>query len=139
MPIQVRIALNEDTIDTYHIGRISRNGMDEDSVNEYAVVNQHPEPTNNEWDAAPRFEHRYGDSAATLVLKAVNRHQQYLSELIEKEVSTPLTSQLPPLHVVSLSRQDVANVKASERCNYKSPRMHAPCRLNYGHGRSHQS
>ena len=77
MPVQVRIALNEDRLETFHIGRMTKLGMKPDSVNEYAVVNQEPEPTNAQWDAAPRFTHRYGDSLTVLSMEAIACHLEH--------------------------------------------------------------
>ena len=104
MPVQIRIAVNEGVIETFHIGRLTKNGMDEDSINEYAVVNQEPEPTNAQWDAAPRFLHRYGDSITTLGLEAVNRHQQYINDLEGNEDASILPVPLTQLVRVAKTR-----------------------------------
>lgn len=127
MPIQVRISVNENVTETFHIGRLTRSGLNEDSINEYAVVNQHQEPTPREWDAAPRFTHRYGDDLNTIVLEAISRHQ-------EEILGTEHTAHIIPVH-----RSTVEAKNNKRLCMYKSSRMKGPCSLSYGHKEGHRS
>jgi hypothetical protein len=132
MPIQIRISVNENVAETFHVGRLTRNGLSADSVNEYAVVNQHSEPTNAEWDAAPRFTHRYGDDINTIVLEAINRHQKHVTEQ-----DGAIGAQSVPTLPVNRTATDTRN--AHRLCGYTSTRMQGACRLPYGHKLGHKS
>ena len=64
MPLHVDVAVNADRVGSLHVGRLSRHGMDPDSVNLYAAVVSDRAPLfAHEWDAGALFLHRYGDGA----------------------------------------------------------------------------
>lgn len=89
MPLHIDIKINEKTIQRIHIARMTKNGMKPDSINEYAVVKgeetlyydedlgrlQRGVPKEPDWldweNSTVRFNHRYGDSAQTCLLKAL--------------------------------------------------------------------
>lgn len=97
MPLHVDIRLNERMLRRIHIARMTSNGMQPDSINEYAVVvdtipipvatglstcNESRIPEQWEWDASEiRFPHRYGDDAIDCVTKAL--------ELVRSIENTP--------------------------------------------------
>lgn len=81
MPIQIKIHVNEKLIETVHVARLSKSGLQSASVNTYGVLKQSSEPTNAEWDAAPTFEHRYGDDLTTCALKALQRYSESVSSI----------------------------------------------------------
>lgn len=87
MPLHIDIKINEKLIRRLHIARMTSNGMNPDSINEYAVVmgEKRPvigggldskvfpvEPEFWEWDLSEiRFLHRYGDDELTCLIKAI--------------------------------------------------------------------
>lgn len=90
MPLHVDIKINEKLLQRIHIARMTNNGMQPDSINEYAVVvesNSHstfnqvqipPEPEQWQWDLSDiRFMHRYGDDEFTCLMKALEAFQNY--------------------------------------------------------------
>lgn len=162
MPVQIRISVNDELVETLHVARLTKLGSVEGSVNEYAVVQQHDEPTNEEWDNAPRFYHAYGDDVVTLALEAIATHQQHviqesnpnlidwgdeeptafdaISAMVREEAFSPGTSKAS-LDISSLRvKSRTAEARNSGRvCNYKSSRMKGSCYLPYGHKHGHQS
>jgi hypothetical protein len=72
MPIKAVITVNEKTITTIQIGRISGNGMQTNDVNTYAVVEtDSPLWSVNFEKAETTFEHKYGDGVSNCVAKAI--------------------------------------------------------------------
>lgn len=102
MPLHIDMRINEKLLRRIHIARMTSNGMNSDSINEYAVVlglpkNNHEgglerklfseEPEQWEWDLSPiRFTHRYGDSELICLSKAIIVIQEY--ELANKATLT---------------------------------------------------
>lgn len=71
MPIHVDIRINDNLINTIHIGRASGGGTQPDSINEYyAVEGKVPEYLEG-WLGGVKFKHRYGDGANICVMKAL--------------------------------------------------------------------
>jgi len=84
MPIQVYIEVNGRNVETVHIGRVKGEAT-RDSVNVYSAVVKYgfvgtlnsgrkytaDTPSNQEWDAGVKFEHRYGDGIEVCVQKAL--------------------------------------------------------------------
>lgn len=87
MPLHIDVRINDEIIERLHIARLSKNGMQEQSVNEYGVIRSVKETAYNEsgvtikrfpkepewvdWLEAPSFEHRYGEEALVCVLRAL--------------------------------------------------------------------
>ena len=89
MPLHVDVRVNDTVVRRLHIARMTSNGMQPDSVNEYAVVigevetvgyndngtarkGFRKEPNEWEWEISDiRFKHRYGDDELTCLLKAI--------------------------------------------------------------------
>ena len=86
MPLHIDVRVNERTVRRLHIARMTSNGLQPDSINEYAVIATGPEPVISspfgrprspepeewEWELAEiRFTHRYGDDELTCLMKAV--------------------------------------------------------------------
>lgn len=87
MPLHVDVRINEKLLRRIHIARMTSNGMNSDSINEYAVVLGLPknnqkgglerkvfseEPEQWEWDLSDiRFFHRYGDDELSCLMKAL--------------------------------------------------------------------
>ena len=71
MPLHVTIKINDRTINTVHIGRVSGD-TNPDSINQYLIVSGEQPMFNEEWvqDGVP-FEHRYGDGAEVCVMKGL--------------------------------------------------------------------
>lgn len=100
MPLHIDIKVNEKTIRRLHISRMTHNGMNPDSINEYSVVvadkenvirngRLHKEfkdcPDWWEWDASEiRFNHRYGDDELTCLLKAIEAVKAHESSILER-------------------------------------------------------
>ena len=88
MPIHVDIRINDDLVQRVHIARMSRGGMQPDSINTYSVVvaEKEPvfrgdqpmkmefpaEPTWLQWEEGQMFTHRYGDGVRVCIQKALN-------------------------------------------------------------------
>lgn len=70
MPLHVDIRINDRLLTQIHIGRLA-GGSEPDSINTYAAVEGEEPKSNEEWLAAVRFEHRYGDGAEVCVRKAL--------------------------------------------------------------------
>lgn len=71
MPIHVDIRINDNLINTIHIGRASGGGTKPDDINSYYVVEgKRPEYIEN-WFEGAQFQHRYGDGAEICVKKAI--------------------------------------------------------------------
>ena len=71
MPLHVNIRINDRSINTIHIGRVSGN-TNPDSINRYlAVPGEQPLFTDDWVENGTAFEHRYGDGAEVCVLKAL--------------------------------------------------------------------
>lgn len=102
MPVHVDIRINDELIHRIHIARMSRSGMQPDSVNTYSVVAGEKEPVFTEsgmrmgfpaeptwlqWEQGEKFTHRYGDDAlicvqkALTVLNAENEERQLREQL----------------------------------------------------------
>lgn len=84
MPVHVDIRINTHLIKRVHVARMTKNGMQPGSVNEYAVVVKPAPPTTGymakyadegptwlEWEEGVRFTHTYGDGVLTLLQKAL--------------------------------------------------------------------
>lgn len=87
MPLHIDIRVNDNLVRRIHISRMTHNGMNPDSVNEYSVVVSEKEsvirqgrihkeyknyPDWWEWDMSEiRFNHRYGDDDLTCLMKAI--------------------------------------------------------------------
>lgn len=87
MPLHIDVRINDELIERLHISRLSKNGMQERSVNEYGVIRSAKETAYNEsgvtvkrfpeepewvdWLEAPSFQHQYGDDALVCVLRAL--------------------------------------------------------------------
>jgi hypothetical protein len=80
MPLHVHVYINEEAIESYHIGRIDGT-TDPDSIGTYLVCKLGPlisKPSLDDWDEFGfTFTHRYGDGATVCVAKAL---QQLLEE-----------------------------------------------------------
>lgn len=99
MPLHIDIRVNENVIRKLHISRITHNGMQADSVNEYSVVVADKEtvvrqgkiykefkdcPDWWEWETSEiRFLHRYGDDELTCLMKAVEAVKAHDSKALE--------------------------------------------------------
>lgn len=71
MPIHVSIRINDDLINTVHIGRLS-GGINPDSINEYVAVSGERPLFKDDWiENGTQFEHRYGDGAEVCVRKGL--------------------------------------------------------------------
>lgn len=71
MPLHVDIRINEDIINTIHIGRMS-GGTKPNDLNTYLVVEgKRPETVNDWYDTGEEFVHRYGDGAEVCVALAL--------------------------------------------------------------------
>lgn len=96
MPVHMDIRVNKTLVQRIHVSRMSRNGMQPDSINEYSVVvsEQEPvflenrtvyrfpeEPTWLQWEQGVRFQHRYGDDATMLMLNALQALKSHSEEL----------------------------------------------------------
>lgn len=95
MPLHIDVRINDDLIRRLHISRMTSNGMNPDSVNEYSVVVAEKETVYHgdlarkeykecpewwEWELSTiRFYHRYGDDELTCLLtalQAVKNHEE---------------------------------------------------------------
>jgi hypothetical protein len=73
VPIHVTIAINKDTIETLHIGRIE-GGSDPNDINTYlAALGKQPKSLEEWKENGVEFQHRYGDGALTCVRKALQK------------------------------------------------------------------
>lgn len=73
MPIHVDIRINEQVINTIHIGRMS-GGTKPNDLNTYVVVEGNRPETINDWyDTGEELVHRYGDGAEVLVMLALKK------------------------------------------------------------------
>lgn len=83
MPLNVSIAINGSPISHFHIGRLAGN-TSPDSKNVYAVVeSDRPDDsqvTNEEWLAAPKFDHFYGDGAEKCVALALEAYLKFAED-----------------------------------------------------------
>ena len=93
MPLHIDIKINEQLIRRIHITRMTHNGMQPDSVNEYSVVVKEKEniirngrvvkefkdcPEWWEWEVSEiRFHHRYGDDELTCLMQALQAFKKY--------------------------------------------------------------
>jgi len=84
MPLHVEIKINEKTLNTIHIGRLSGN-THPDNINTYAAVEGITPETKPEWLKGVKFEHRYGDGAEICVIKAIEALKTSQSEHTEKK------------------------------------------------------
>lgn len=95
MPLHITVKINNDTLETLHIGRMA-GGTKADDINTYSAVLGDRPFYQQDWDNGVMYEHRYGDGALTCVRKAL--------EAIEK-------SKMPPQLKVDLD-------KATHHCGY---------------------
>lgn len=70
MPIHVEIKINEQLINTLHIGRL-KGGTGSQDVNSYLVVEGQRPKSADDWHSGETFSHRYGDGAEVCVMKAI--------------------------------------------------------------------
>lgn len=71
MPIHVDIRINEEIINTIHIGRF-KGGTKPNDLNTYVVTEGERPSTLNDWlDNGEEFVHRYGDGAEVCVALAL--------------------------------------------------------------------
>ncbi len=101
MPLHIDVRVNDELIERLHIARLTKNGMSEDSVNEYGVIRSEKEITYDEsgntvkrfarepewvgWLDAPSFQHRYGEDALTCLLRALETLMPERSHVKELE------------------------------------------------------
>jgi hypothetical protein len=88
MPLHIDVKVNDRQIHRINIARMTRNGMNDDSINEYAVVVSEQrrayfeawpfmkevfsDPEEKDWDdSIIRFTHRQGDGALVCTMKAL--------------------------------------------------------------------
>lgn len=86
MPLHIDVKVNSDLVRRIHIARMTKNGMNPESINEYAVVDEIINPNSFavknatetkvpeqwEWDLSDiRFFHRYGDDELSCLMKAL--------------------------------------------------------------------
>jgi hypothetical protein len=70
VPIHVEIKINEQLINTLHIGRLE-GGTGPQDVNSYLVVEGQRPKGVDDWHRGETFSHRYGDGAEVCVMKAI--------------------------------------------------------------------
>ena len=103
MPLHIDIRINENLVRKLHISRMTHNGMQPDSVNEYSVVVAEKEtivrhgriqkefkdcPDWWEWELSEiRFNHRYGDDDLTCLMKAVEAVKAHENKTLEPSPS----------------------------------------------------
>lgn len=73
MPLKVTIELNDRTLSTLHIARISKSsGRNQHQEYEYSVIKQASAPVSDEeWMSGTPFIHAYGDAVEICVRKAI--------------------------------------------------------------------
>lgn len=71
MPLHVTIKVNQETVETLHIGRIE-GGVGTDDINTYlAVLGEEPLRLDDWQKRGTEYTHRYGDGALVCVKKAL--------------------------------------------------------------------
>jgi len=105
MPVYVDVKVNEELVSRVYIARMSKNGLNPNSVNEYsAVVGQKEpffhnermcmefpaEPTWLQWETGTRLHHQYGSGVLELVQRALHALEPKVASARERDLQQQL-------------------------------------------------